>query len=160
MQNNLSTKENFEANKHYYYIINILLYMKEHYFLINEKIIENDSVFFRYINIFFLLLADARSTNTINLKLDYNLDKIIRTENLEETDIEQLFILKHIALCILNYRDVTFDLDNAIDDVIELMRTYIDDDYDTRNYIYAISQDVDHESYDEIKEIYNNYFNS
>lgn len=160
MKNNLSTKENFEANKHYYYIINILLYMKEHYFVINEKIIEDDSVFFRYINIFFLLLADARSTNTINLKLDYNLDKIIRTENLEETDIEQLFILKHIALCILNYRDVTFDLDNAIDDVIELMRTYIDDDYDTRNYIYAISQDVDHESYDEIKEIYNNYFNS
>lgn len=156
MEKTQSIEENFEENKHYYYITYMLQSLEEDSLFFAKNIIEEDSVFFRYINIFFRLTSEGWSTNIITLKLDYNLNKIIRTENLDEDSIEQLFIIRQIALIILNYRDVTNDFDNMVIDVEEIMRTYIDPW--TRNYIGSISQSIDHESYDEFKKVYNKYF--
>lgn len=157
MEYNLSVEENFNLNKHYYYVVSILEAIKAPT-IINDKIIEDDSVFFRYINVFFELIADGRGGSMVRLKLDYHLDKIIRTEKLEETDIEQLFILKYIALAILKCWEGSQSLDDAIQEVVEIMRTFIDST--TRNYVCCILQEIDHPSYDKFKELYNNYFNA
>lgn len=157
MEKTQSIEENFEDNKHYYYITYMIQSLGEDTLYFAENIIEDDLVFIRYINIFFRLISEGRSANIITLKLDYNLNKIIRTENLDEDSIEQLFIIRQIALIILNSRNETHDYDNMVTDVQEIMRTYIDSV--TCNNIFSISQSIDHESYDEFKKVYNEYFN-
>ncbi len=166
------TKLLFYNNKHFYYIINILNSLKS-IKLCELKLIETDDLFLNYINEFMLLFKDGESDLVINLKLDYSLNKIIRNNKLPENNIEHLFVIKHILLNILKYREQSFNIDgisknNSIEDnnkdnikeIIKdslcLMRQCIDDD--TRNNICAIAQGIDDAVYDEIKIINEAYF--
>ncbi|KMT22278.1 hypothetical protein [Clostridium cylindrosporum] len=112
--------------KDFYYIFTVLVRLSSDFlekgFMESQVVKMNNEFTYEYLKGAVDLVKDGRPIENINFYLDYDLQRIIRNNNLDEFTIKELYIIKHIFLMI---RESTIE---SIEDIICFSRSFLKDE--------------------------------
>lgn len=168
MNYTIENENNFIAEKHFYYLIYLLLEIQNSESFLLELHNDNENIYFNYINHFFHNVMDGRGADILEIEIEYQLYNNINNITLSKENIKVYFIIKQIFEIIIyelyNVKNVELSIKQIMTICIEKTRIVLNMYCDslTRSnltqIIKGVNNDIDYKQMYLMP--YSNYFNS